>query len=168
MKQSLDPQLVIGKAFLAAWGELMTRGWRERIAPLESNIKLVMHIFRSAGIPTEGCITVDDIDTVNEVVDAQAPDVRDVIHYYFRRDGIFRDTRTYSQVADRVGIKDWNKVQAYISTVALVVYGRLLPKITEARLSQVVRRKPPRPKRSAGFEIDGRELFGKTLTLRKN
>lgn len=127
-KQKSDERCRIGHAFLAAWGEMLSRGWRANIGKLNCSLGGMQKEEGWDSVYEGGAISIEDIELVNEVVEAQPDRPKMATHHYFRRDGIFKQTRTIRQVAAHLGYSDLKQCRRDLESVELVVYGRLFPK----------------------------------------
>lgn len=131
-KQKSDERCRIGHAFLAAWGEMLSRGWRANVGELSCSLGDMQGKAGWDSLYEGGAISIEDIELVNEVVEAQPERHRMATHHYFRRDGIFKLTRTIRQVAERLDYGDVKQCRRDIESVELVVYGRMFPKVPAA------------------------------------
>lgn len=128
-KQKADERCRIGHAFLAAWGEMLSRGWRASVGELSCSLGNMQGEAGWDSMYQGGAISIEDIELVNEVVEAQPERHKMATHHYFRRDGVFKLTRTIRQVADHLGYLDTKQCRRDLESVELVVYGRLFPKV---------------------------------------
>jgi hypothetical protein len=142
-KQKSDERCRIGHAFLAAWGEMLSRGWRAKVTQLSCSLGKMQGESGWDSLYQGGAISIEDIELVNEVVEAQPERHRMATHHYFRRDGIFKETRTILQVAEHLGYNDAKQCRKDLESVELVVYGRLFPKLPGADAAPDP--EPPRP-----------------------
>lgn len=133
-RKKYDRRLIIGYAFLNAWGEIMTYGWEERVQTYSSPL-LNMREKKGFNILGNGrCITLDDIDDVNLLIDDAPPMVHDAVHYYFRRDNIYGSTKAMRDVAALLSsmyAQKYNEgaCRRDIDSMAFVIYGRMLNKL---------------------------------------
>lgn len=132
-RKKSDDRLQIANAFLTAWGEMMTQGWREKIGPLHCNLGDLRESFGFDTMANGGSITIEDIEIINTVVDGQREPTRSCIHHYFRRDGIYKQTRTIKQVAQFLGYSSPDACRRDIESVELIVFGCLFPKLSKIR-----------------------------------
>lgn len=128
-KPKSDQRCRIGYAFLAAWGEMLSRGWRAKVGEMSCSLGNMQGEAGWDSLYEGGAISIEDIDLVNQVVEAQPERHRMATHHYFRRDGIFKQTRTIRQVAEHLGYSDIKHCRRDLESVELVVYGRLFPKV---------------------------------------
>lgn len=144
-KQKSDERCRIGHAFLAAWGEMLTRGWRSKVTHLSCSLGNMQGKAGWDSLYEGGAISIEDIELVNEVVEAQPERHRMATHHYFRRDGIFKETRTIRQVADHLGYADTKVCRRDLESVELVVYGRLFPKVPSLTPEPAAEKPAPAP-----------------------
>jgi hypothetical protein len=85
------------------------------------------------------------------VIDSHQEPIRSAIHHYFRRDGIFKHTKTVKEVAQFLGYNDVKRCKKDIESVELVVYGRLFPKIEELKEPESTPEPAVAPVSDSGF-----------------
>lgn len=129
----VDNQLLVGRAFLACWGVNKQFGWRYTISSMRSNIGGLFGGLNNAEYSyISETLNCDDIAIVQKIIDSQVDRIQIAVNHHNRFDHEFKRTRTLAHVAKKAGYGEGksarNRCMRDMDTVALVVYGRLLPR----------------------------------------